>query len=45
MVKTEKNGYKSVNYNEMIPVLVEALKEQQKQIEELKLLVQSLIQK
>jgi hypothetical protein len=45
MVKTDSNGYKSVNYNEMIPVLVEALKEQQKQINELKLLVQSLIQK
>jgi hypothetical protein len=44
MVKTERNGYKSVNYNEMIPVLVEAIKDQQKQIEELKQLVQSLIQ-
>ncbi len=36
VVKTESNGYKSVNYSEMIPVLVEALKEQQKQIDELK---------
>jgi hypothetical protein len=45
MVKTDSNGYKSVNYNEMIPVLVEAVKEQQKQIEELKQLVQSLLQK
>lgn len=36
VVKTESDGYKSVNYNEMIPVLVEALKDQQKQIDELK---------
>jgi hypothetical protein len=35
VVKTESNGYKSVNYNGMIPVLVEAIKEQQRQIEEL----------
>ena len=45
MVKTENNGYKSVNYSEMIPVLVEALKEQQKKIEELEQVVQSFRQK
>jgi hypothetical protein len=32
VVKTETDGYKSVNYNGMIPVLLEAIKEQQKQI-------------
>jgi len=36
VVKTESNGYKSVNYNGMIPVLVEAIKEQQKIINDLK---------
>ena len=34
IVKTEGDGYKSVNYNGMIPVLLEAVKEQQKQIED-----------
>jgi len=32
VVKTENNGYKSVNYDGMIPVLLEATKEQQKTI-------------
>jgi hypothetical protein len=36
VVKTESDGYKSVNYNGMIPVLLEAIKEQQKVIERLK---------
>jgi hypothetical protein len=36
VVKTESDGYKSVNYNGMIPVLLEAIKEQQKVIEKLK---------
>jgi len=36
VVKTESNGYKSVNYNGIIPVLVEAIKEQQKIINDLK---------
>jgi hypothetical protein len=36
VVKTELNGYKSVNYNGMIPVLLEAIKEQQKSIEQMK---------
>ena len=36
VVKTESNGYKAVNYNGMIPVLVEAIKEQQKIINDLK---------
>jgi len=36
LVNTENNGYKSVNYNGMIPVLVEAIKEQQNTITDLK---------
>lgn len=52
VVKTEDNGYKSVNYDGMIPVLLESIKEQQlqiesqqKQIDELKQLVQVLMEK
>lgn len=33
VVKTESDGYKSVNYSGMIPVLLESIKEQQLQIE------------
>jgi hypothetical protein len=36
LVKTESDGYKSVNYNGMIPVLLEAIKDQQKVINDLK---------
>ncbi|MDH4035762.1 MAG: tail fiber domain-containing protein, partial [candidate division Zixibacteria bacterium] len=32
MVMTDKNGYKSVDYSRLTPVLVEAIKEQQEQI-------------
>ncbi|MEQ9374845.1 MAG: tail fiber domain-containing protein [Imperialibacter sp.] len=35
MVKEDSRGYKSVNYTELIPVLIEAIKEQQKLIEKL----------
>lgn len=35
LVKTDENGDKAVNYNGMIPVLIETIKEQQKMIEEL----------
>ncbi len=35
-VKIGEDGYYSINYDEIIPVLVEAIKEQQKQIETLK---------
>ncbi|MBB4807599.1 hypothetical protein HNP38_002905 [Chryseobacterium defluvii] len=35
-VSTNAEGYKAVNYSALIPVLIEALKEQQKQIEGLK---------
>jgi len=36
MVETNENGIKSVSYSNMIGILVEAIKEQQNQIEELK---------
>ena len=36
LVFTDKQGYKSVNYAQLTPVLIEALKEQQTQIEALK---------
>ncbi|MGE5354677.1 MAG: tail fiber domain-containing protein [Deltaproteobacteria bacterium] len=39
-VVTEDNGYKSVSYDKMTAVLVEAVKEQQSQIDELKKIVQ-----
>ncbi len=35
LVTTDKNGYKSVDYSRLTPILVEAMKEQQKKIEEL----------
>ncbi len=35
-VETSNDGYKRIHYANMIPLLVEALKEQQKQIDELK---------
>jgi hypothetical protein len=43
LVKTNPDGYKMVDYVKLVPVLVEAIKEQQKQIEELKTIVNSLI--
>ena len=36
LVKTKENGFKAVNYAQLVPVLVEAIKEQQLLIEELK---------
>jgi len=36
LVKTDDKGMKSVKYQNMVAVLTEAVKEQQKQIEELK---------
>ena len=43
--KTNKNGYKTVAYSSMIPELVEAIKEQQQQIDELKKMVEQLVKK
>ena len=52
IVMTDANGYKSVDYGRITPVLVEAIKEQQKQInsqqqeiDELKKLVEKLMSK
>ncbi len=36
MVNTAADGTKAVAYTEIIPVLIEAIKEQQKEIEQLK---------
>ncbi len=36
LVFTDADGYKSVNYAQLTPVLIEAIKEQQAQIEALK---------
>jgi len=35
-VMTDSEGLKSVDYTRLIPLLIEAIKEQQKQIDELK---------
>ncbi len=42
VVLTDKDGYKSVDYTKLTPVLVEAIKEQQKIIEELQKVIQQL---
>jgi hypothetical protein len=39
MVHTDNEGYKNVRYIELIPVLVNALKEQQKEIDVLKSII------
>jgi hypothetical protein len=41
LVHTDEDGMKSVAYSNMIPVLIEAIKEQQAQINELRTLVES----
>jgi hypothetical protein len=39
VVTTRDNGYKAVRYEKIVPLLIEAIKEQQKQIDELKSLI------
>ena len=41
-VTTRENGYKAMKYEKIIPLLIEGMKEQQKQIDELKELVNKL---
>ncbi len=36
VVESDEEGYLSINYTSIVPILIEAVKEQQKQIEELK---------
>ena len=45
IVSSDENGYKSVDYSKLAPLLIEAVKEQQKQIEELKSEIEKLKQK
>ncbi len=45
LVKEDEKGILSVNYSGLIPVLIESVKEQQQQINELKKLVQQLLKK
>jgi hypothetical protein len=42
LVYTDPDGYKSVSYEKIVPVLIEAIKDQQKQIDDLKAMVTSL---
>ena len=39
VVEKRDNGYKAVKYEKIVPLLIESIKEQQKQIEELKKLI------
>ncbi|MBK7123678.1 MAG: tail fiber domain-containing protein [Chitinophagaceae bacterium] len=43
LVVTGKNGYKAVDYSKITPVLLEAIKDQQKQIDELNRKLEKLI--
>ncbi len=43
LVSTGADGYKGVDYTKLIPVMVEAIKEQQKQIDKLKKIVAQLM--
>ena len=42
-VLTPEDGYKSVDYSRFTPILIEAIKEQQKQIDELQKMVNHLV--
>ncbi len=41
VVETRENGYKAVKYQKIVPLLIEAIKDQQKQIDELKKLIEN----
>ena len=41
VVETRENGYKAVKYQKIVPLLIEAIKDQQKQIDELKNLIKN----
>ncbi len=43
LVVTGKDGYKAVDYSKITPVLLEAIKDQQKQIDELNRKLEKLI--
>jgi hypothetical protein len=45
LVFTNEKGYKSVDYAKIVPLLIEGMKSQQQQIDELKKLVQTLTQR
>lgn len=45
LVSTDKDGYKSVNYIGLIPVMIESIKEQQRQIDELKKMMKEISKK
>ena len=45
LVKQDEKGTLSVNYMGLVPALIEGMKEQQKQIEELKAAIEMLKQK
>ena len=45
LVKEDTNGYKSVNYIGLVPILIEALKEQQSQIYELQMQLKEIVTK
>ena len=36
LVRDNSNGYKAVKYEKLVPLLIESIKDQQKQIDELK---------
>ncbi|OFX73138.1 MAG: hypothetical protein A2X12_03860 [Bacteroidetes bacterium GWE2_29_8] len=45
IVRTDSKGYKSLDYSKLTPLLIEAIKEQQKQIEEMKKEIEELKKK
>ena len=45
VIEIRKNGYKAVKYQKIIPLLIEGIKDQQKQIDELKEMIKKLTNK